>query len=69
MRSSWVLLRGGYYQTDEVYYRNFENGKVMVNPTLKDFKAKLEDEFKLWGKEKVREIKLPAYSWDLLQTC
>ena len=57
-----------YCQKDGVYQRDFEKGKVMVNPTLKDFRIKLEDEFKLWGKEKVKEIKLPLYSGALLET-
>jgi hypothetical protein len=60
--------QGEYYQKHGVYQRDFERGKVMVNPTLKDFKVKLKDEFKLWGKEKVREVKLPAYSGALLET-
>ena len=57
---------GAYYQKDGVYHRGFEKGKVIVNPTLKDFRVELEDEFKLWGKEKVTEVNLPAYSGVLL---
>ena len=59
--------QGEYYQKDSVHQRDFERGKVMVNPTLKDFRMKLEDEFKLWGKEKVKEVDLPAYSGVLLE--
>jgi len=59
--------KGEYYKKDSVYQRDFEGGKVMVNPTLKDFRVKLEDEFKLWGKKRVREVDLPAYSGVLLQ--
>jgi len=60
--------QGEHYRKDGVYQRDFERGKVMVNPTLKDFRVKLEDEFRLWGKERVREVKLPAYSGALLET-
>jgi len=61
--------KGKYYKKDGVYQRDFEGGKVMVNPTLKDFIIKLEDEFKLWGKGKVKEIDLPSYSGVLLEAC
>ena len=59
--------KGEYYQRDGVYQRDFERGKVIVNPTLKDFRVKLEDEFRLWGKERVKEIRLPAHTGVLLQ--
>ena len=59
--------QGEYYQKDGVYQRDFERGKVLVNPTLKDFRVKLEDEFKLWGRQKVKDVDLCAYSGILLQ--
>lgn len=59
--------QGEYYHKDGVYQRDFEKGKVLVNPTLKDFKVELEDEFRFWGREKVKEVILPSYSGVLLQ--
>ena len=60
--------KGEYYEKDSIYQRDYERAKVMVNPTLKDFRVKLEDEFRLWGKKKVKEVELPAYSGVLLQS-
>jgi len=56
-----------YYQTGSVYARDFENGKVLVNPTTSSYTVALDKEYMTLDGKKVSSITLNPHTGAILK--